>query len=240
MGWFPWLSGNDAKVLTVLAYRANKNDGTCYPSQAGIADDCGLSRQQVNRSIQGLVNAGAVKVFENRQRQGRSSIYQLTGALNGWLEHPAKLIQGGSPLESNRFKGESNRFNPLNQIGSTEHQRLTPKETQKGIPPHPNGTFTPREVGAENGSRGVGETFVSQKETKLTNYLTNSGKKENENENNTTPDWFTEAELEEQDHAIASVSISVPAAPMAQPNRPQPGLNIPRRTGRPRSGAPGR
>ena len=171
MGWFPWLSGNEAKVLTVLAYRANKNDGTCYPSQTGLADDCGLSRQRTNGAIQRLVNAGAVVVFENRQRQGRSSIYQLTGALNGWPEHPAELIRHDSPLESKRDKACHQSVTRVEPKRDNVTPKVTPKENTTNLinelikkkmenpPPHPNGTSTPRERDAENGWGGMERFF---------------------------------------------------------------------------------
>jgi DNA-binding transcriptional MocR family regulator len=58
-------------------------EAVCWPSQATLARDLGLSRWQVNRAVRELVAAGWVEVVEQRvgRRGWRHNVYAL---LEGW------------------------------------------------------------------------------------------------------------------------------------------------------------
>ena len=80
----PFLNHRETMVLGQLVKMA-KPDGTCYPSQKTIAENTGISdRSKVSTIITALVRKDVVRILENRKTQGRSSIYQLSGALTGW------------------------------------------------------------------------------------------------------------------------------------------------------------
>lgn len=64
-------------VLIKLADNANE-DGICWPSQARIAEDCGLTRETVNRNLQLLTRAGFISAEQRVGVSGKeSNVYTL-------------------------------------------------------------------------------------------------------------------------------------------------------------------
>ena len=67
------VSGSELLVLVALAEWAD-DEGLCWPSHDSIAKRARVSRRQVIRLVQSLVNRGLVEVDERRQR---SNTYRL-------------------------------------------------------------------------------------------------------------------------------------------------------------------
>jgi len=67
-------------VLVALAHMADK-DGKCWPSQAGIAQHCGITRETVNRMVGILVEAGLVRVERRFSAKGRAANLYLVGCV---------------------------------------------------------------------------------------------------------------------------------------------------------------
>lgn len=53
-------------VLLMLADRVNKDTGRCFPSVAGLADDCGMSATSVREAIRSLREAGIVEAHQRK------------------------------------------------------------------------------------------------------------------------------------------------------------------------------
>lgn len=64
-----------AQVYLTLAARANR-DGVCWPSQARIAAESGISERKVRSAITAFCETGIITI----ERQGRTNIYHLTPA----------------------------------------------------------------------------------------------------------------------------------------------------------------
>jgi biotin operon repressor len=69
------LSPIDKLVLVAIADMANDETGICWPSQAFLADRCGICRQRVNQALATLRDKGLVLVSKRRKS---SCVYRLT------------------------------------------------------------------------------------------------------------------------------------------------------------------
>ena len=74
------LSCQDKMVLLVLANRANKETGECFPSMGSIARDCGLSRRSILRSVDKLKELNLIHIeerFVTGTKGKRSHMYRV-------------------------------------------------------------------------------------------------------------------------------------------------------------------
>jgi len=71
------LSGNAKVLLGALLKRAGK-DGRCWPSQATLAADCGMTRNQVRYALAHLIAHDLIGV--RRTQQGGSNHYEFNEA----------------------------------------------------------------------------------------------------------------------------------------------------------------
>lgn len=68
------LSITERAVLLYMAHRAEKNTGILWHKQTTLAKDLEISRQAVNRAINGLVGAGYVEILD---RHSHNNTYRL-------------------------------------------------------------------------------------------------------------------------------------------------------------------
>jgi hypothetical protein len=76
--WKQRVSSTEKIVLVRLANRSDEH-GVCWPGQKGIAEDCSLSRETVNRAIKHLVELKKLEIIPRHDGLGRpmSNYYQL-------------------------------------------------------------------------------------------------------------------------------------------------------------------
>lgn len=63
------LTAGDKIVLLALQEYQNKGTGHAYPSNATLADECGLGREKVNRALRAGVKAGLLVAVESGRRR---------------------------------------------------------------------------------------------------------------------------------------------------------------------------
>ncbi|MHC1767392.1 MAG: helix-turn-helix domain-containing protein [Verrucomicrobiia bacterium] len=108
-------------VLVRLADRANdQKGGTCFPSIATIARDCGVDKRTVQRAISDLVKAGHVSVSQ---------------------------AGGGGPRATNRYKVHPRRIATPGMMAPDPRHIATPPpaidpDTPGILPPKPKATQT--------------------------------------------------------------------------------------------------
>ena len=128
----PFVTANELRVLLVGTQRA-KPDGTFFPSQGSIAQDTGLSRPRVNEAVQGLVSKGVWKIVWNGKNFGRSSTYQLTGALTDWNLPSTLSPKPDTPDQSLTGGGVTETGHPVSPKPDTRcHRNRTPPVTETG------------------------------------------------------------------------------------------------------------
>ncbi|CAB5220152.1 Helix-turn-helix domain containing protein [uncultured Caudovirales phage] len=74
------LSSQDKLVLLVIANRINQKTGECFPSMGSMAEDTGLSRRSILRSIDNLNRLNLIHIeprFLGNTKGKRSHIYRL-------------------------------------------------------------------------------------------------------------------------------------------------------------------
>ena len=128
----PFITANELRVLLVGTQRS-KPDGTFFPSQGSIAQDTGLSRPRVNEAVQGLVSKGVWKIVWNGKNFGRSSTYQLTGALTDWNLPSTLSPKPDTPDQSLTGGGVTETGHPVSPKPDTRcHRNRTPPVTETG------------------------------------------------------------------------------------------------------------
>jgi Helix-turn-helix domain len=77
--WKQKVSSTEKIVLVRLANRSDEH-GVCWPGQKGIAEDCSLSRETVNRAVKHLVELKKLTIIPRQDALGRpmSNYYQLS------------------------------------------------------------------------------------------------------------------------------------------------------------------
>src|SRR6188768_3202172 len=74
-------------------------DGKCWPSQASIAQRCGIARETVNRRVGILVEAGLVRVERRFNAKGRAANLYLVGCVTS--DHPpVSDVRSQTPVTS--------------------------------------------------------------------------------------------------------------------------------------------
>ena len=122
--WKQKVSSTEKIVLVRLANRSDEH-GVCWPGQKGIAEDCSLSRETVNRAIKHLVELKILETIPRQDALGRpmSNYYRL------------RVIEGGNVTDDHRGS------DPTSQGIVTDDHTNSHKEQsieQKDINP-PNG-----------------------------------------------------------------------------------------------------
>lgn len=80
------LSPNVRYVALVLSMHMNELGGSCYPSQALLAEESGLSERQVRRHLATLRQNGWLELTYRRTKRGyKRAFYEATVPIEGWL-----------------------------------------------------------------------------------------------------------------------------------------------------------
>ena len=122
-------SGATRQVLLYLAHRANDN-GQCWPSQATIAADVGITRRTVIRAIEALQELGEVAVIRTGNGRGNVTLYELKGD----TVSPNAPVKGDTTTPINEIKGDpvSIKGDTVSIKGDIDDNRNSNKRTSNG------------------------------------------------------------------------------------------------------------
>lgn len=129
------------RLAVVLGNRfMNGSTGSCFPSQATIAERLGLSDRQVRTLIQALVVRGHLRVL--RGATGRSSSYEMV--LKAAVEEPVEAVDTGRnlPVRERDMPRDTGSF-------SSPNRKETSGQTGTELPPNPGIEPSPAEAGEE-------------------------------------------------------------------------------------------
>lgn len=126
------------RVLAALGRHGDKN-GWCFPSQKTLADDLGITRQAVSKSIQQLVALGYVTIKEQHRADGSRSVNLYRVVLDFDESPPQPDVDTPQLLEVDTPQPDVDTPQPLEVAALTSHRnspiRTTHQDHTRQTPP---------------------------------------------------------------------------------------------------------
>lgn len=130
-------SGRDFAILMILAIHANKDTGDSYPSKSLIANETGLSDDQVKRGIKSLLECGLI--VRGNQQYIDSKIpgnkRPIAYRLNGFQPVHRGSATAGADTHPQHWgsKNDAEKTNRGSKTGPTGGAHTPPKEVIKNL-----------------------------------------------------------------------------------------------------------